>query len=79
MQKEGDMDRETVMEAIRRGPIEITMNDGQKIIVPNSEFCVVDDIAAHILYRAEDGSMKTKIAALVCMTSITPVDASQAN
>lgn len=72
------MDRETLMEAIRQGPIEIAMNDGQKILVPSSEFCVVDDIAAHILYRAEDGSMRTKIAALVCMTTITPT-ASQAN
>ena len=64
------MDRQTVMDAVRLGPVEISMNDGQKLVVPGSEFCVVDDIAAHILYRDEDGSMKTKIAALVCMTTV---------
>ncbi|MCA9262767.1 MAG: hypothetical protein KDA60_02920 [Planctomycetales bacterium] len=73
------MDRDTLMDAVRLGPVEISMKDGQKIVVPGSEFCVVDDIAAHILYRAEDGSMKTKTAALVCMATITPIESSQPN
>ncbi len=68
------MDRDTLMEAIRQGPIEVSMNDGQKLIIRGVEFCVVDDIAAHILYRAEDGSWKTKIAALVCMATIAPLE-----
>ncbi|MFO7905862.1 MAG: hypothetical protein ACQESR_10330 [Planctomycetota bacterium] len=55
------------------------MNDGQRLVIPSPEFCVVDDIAAHILYRAEDGSLKTKIAALVCITTITPIESSQSN
>jgi hypothetical protein len=74
-----EMDRDTLMDAVRLGPVEISLNDGQKIIVPSSEFCVVDDIAARVLYWADDGSMKTKIAALVCMTTITPVDSQQPN
>jgi hypothetical protein len=49
------------------------MNDGQKITIPSSEFCLVDDIAAHILYRRDDGSYHTKIASLVCMATITPI------
>ena len=73
------MDRDTLMDAVRLGPVEISMNDGQKIIVPSSEFCVVDDIAAHILYRSEDGTLKTKIASLVCMATVTPIDNPQPN
>ena len=73
------MDRESLMDAVRNGPVEITMNDGQKLVIPGIEFCVVDDIAAHILYRADDGSYKTKIAALVCMNTITPIESSQSS
>ena len=68
------MDRETLMNAVRVGPVEVSMNDGQKLVIPGPEFCVVDDIAAHVLYRAEDGSWKTMIAALVCMATITPLE-----
>lgn len=71
------MDRDTLMDALRLGPVEVSMNDGQKITIPGIEFCVVDDIAAHILYRTEDGSLRTKIAALVCMATITPVESAQ--
>jgi hypothetical protein len=67
------MDRETLMGAVRLGPVEVSMNDGQKLTIPGVEFCIVDDIAAHILYRDEDGSWKTKIASLVCMSTITPI------
>lgn len=66
------MDRETLMEAIRSGPIEVTMNDGQTYTIESPEFCIVDDIAAHVLTQREDGSWKAKILSLVCMTSITP-------
>jgi len=73
------MDRDTLISAVREGPVEVSMNDGQKLAIPGAEFCVVDDTAAHVLYRAEDGSWKTKIAALVCMTTITPMESPQAN
>lgn len=73
------MDRETLMDAVQRGPVEISMNDGQKITIPGIEFCVVDDVAAHILYRAEDGSWKTRIAAMDCMTTITLIESSQSS
>ena len=71
------MDRDALMAAIRQGPIEVSMNDGQKLAILGVEFCVVDDIAAHILYRAEDGSWKTKMAALVCMATIAPLESAQ--
>lgn len=67
------MDRESLMNSIRQGPVEVAMNDGQKITIPGSEFCLVDDIAAHILCRREDGSFHTKIASLDCMATITPI------
>ena len=37
----------------------------------------LDDIAAHILYRADDGSWKIKIAVLVCMATIAPRESPQ--
>lgn len=73
------MDRETLMTAIRKGPVEIAMNDGKKIIVPNLEFCVVDDIAAHVLYRADDGKWRTQIASLVCITTVSQLSTSEEN
>jgi len=73
------VDRDTLMNAVREGPVEVSLNDGQKLAIPGVEFCVVDDVAAHVLYRADDGSWKTKIAALVCMTTITPVESPHAN
>jgi len=67
------MDRETLLDAVRAGPVEVTMNDGQTFEIPGIEFCIVDDIAAYVLTRREDGSWKAKILALVCMTAITPL------
>lgn len=70
------MDRETLMDAVRRGPVEVAINDGQKLTIQGMEFCVVDDVAAHVLYRSEDSSWTTRIAALLCMTTITPIESS---
>ncbi len=69
------MDRSTVSELLNLTPVTIAMNDGQKITVDNQEMIWVDDIAAHVIYRAADGKLRTRVLALVCMCSIEPVAA----
>ncbi len=64
------MDRETLLEAIASGPIRVTMNDGKEFDIPSSEFAIVDSTAAHVLTRDEDGKMRARILALVCMAHI---------
>jgi len=68
------VDRETLLNAVRGGPVAVSMDDGQRIVIPSTEFCLVDDIAAHVLYRDDAGAWKTKIASLVYMTAITPLE-----
>ena len=65
------MDRETLMRAIKAGPVMVTMNDGSQHIIRSSEFAIVDDIAAYVLPEApKGGKMRSEILALVCMVSI---------
>ena len=67
------MDRTTLVNAIKNGPVRVTMNDGSQYEIPNVEFCVVSDIAAFVLVRNADGKLGAKILALVCMLSIEPL------
>ena len=67
------MDRQTLLDALRDGGVEIALNDGDRVKIPSREFCVVDDSAAHVLYRDAAGKYRTKIVSLVCMTSISPI------
>ena len=47
------------------------MNDQRVYEIPSIECCVVDDIAAHVLVRGEDGKLHASLyLALVCMVSI---------
>jgi len=66
------MDRETLVKAIKAGPVMITMNDGSEYVIRSSEFAIVDDIAAHVLPERPDvgGRLRSEILALVCMVSI---------
>jgi hypothetical protein len=64
------MDYQTLTDAIKEGPVRVTMNDGRFFEIPSSEFAIVDSTAAHVLTRAEDGKLRARILALVCMTSI---------
>jgi hypothetical protein len=64
------MDRETLWEAVKEGPIRVTMNDGQTYDIPSPEFVTVGDIAAYVLVRSPDGKLRAKRLALVCMTTI---------
>ena len=65
------MDRKTLTEAIKKGPVRVTMNDGSQYLIPSLEMALISDTSAHVLYRdEEDGKMRTHILALVYMVRI---------
>lgn len=64
------MDREELQALIRKGPVKITMNDGQVFEIPTSDFCIVSDISAALLRKCEDGKWRTIHLPLVTMTSV---------
>ena len=71
MKCELEMDRKTLVEGLRNGPLRVTMNDGAKFEIPSLEFCAVSDIAAYVLLRdPEDGKLRGRHLALVCMSQI---------
>lgn len=70
------MDREELMKVIRQGPVRITMNNNQTFHVPDREFAIVDDIAAHVLYRETNGKMRTVILPLVTMAVVEQLETS---
>ncbi len=67
------MDREELMTLIRKGPVRILMNDGESYEVPSVEFATVSDIAASVLYLAEDGKMRMMHLPLVTMSGVEPI------
>jgi len=67
------MDREELTELISKGPVRIRMNDGQVYTIESSEFAIVSDIAASVLYRAEDGKYRTMYLPLVTMSGVEPL------
>jgi uncharacterized membrane-anchored protein len=68
------MDRETLTQAIAEGPIEVTMNDGSKFVIPSSEYAIVDQTAAHVLTKAADGKYRARILSLVCMLGVEKME-----
>lgn len=64
------MDRETLLEAIRKGPVIVHMNDGSKFEIPSMEFAVVGNIGAYVLVKDADGKLRGRHLALVCMVQI---------
>ena len=64
------MDRETLMEAISKGPVTVVMNTGDRFEIPSRDFAIVDEIAAHVLMRDADGKYRAKILSLVTMSII---------
>lgn len=67
------MDREELTQLIRESPVRITMNDGRAFVVEGIKQAVVSDIAASVLFRAEDGKLRTIYLPLVTMTSVEPL------
>ncbi len=70
------MDREELTKLIAEGPIRIRMNDGRSYEVAGPEFATVSDIAAAVLYRAEDGKYRHMHLPLVTMSGVEPIETS---
>lgn len=64
------MDRQELTKLIRQGPVRVTMNDGSTFDIPGSEFAIVSDISAHVLYHADDGKYRTMHLPLVTMCGV---------
>jgi hypothetical protein len=64
------MDREELTRPISQGPVRIRMNNGDTVVIPNSEMATVSDISAAVLVRAEDGRLRHRHLALVCICSV---------
>jgi chemotaxis methyl-accepting protein methylase len=69
------MDRVTLTDAIKAGPVKEYMNDGSRFVIASSEFAIVDDRAVHVLTTEPGGKMRTRIFALGCMTGMEPISA----
>ena len=46
------------------------MNNGETVDVPNAEMATVSDISASVLVRSEDGKLRHRHLALVCICSV---------
>ncbi len=64
------MDRQTLIEEAKQGAIRVFMNDGTWHDIPSLEGCLVDQIAARVLYRDDAGTWRTKVLSLACMSRI---------
>lgn len=70
------MDRQTLLAEVKQGPINDFMKDGTWHDIPPVEFCpsveycLVDQIAARVLYRDDAGVWLTRVLTLVCMCRI---------
>ena len=51
------MDREEIMELIRKGPIRVTMNDGSTYDVAGVEYCLVTPISMSVMVKNTDASV----------------------
>ena len=71
------MDREELNALIAKGPVRIHMNDGQSYFVPSPEFALVSDIAAAVLYLADDGKYRHFHLPLVTMSGVEPIETNQ--
>jgi hypothetical protein len=66
------MDRQELNKLIAEGAVRITMNSGRTFDITSREFALVSDIAAYVLYRAEDGKLRTAVLPLVTMSVVEP-------
>jgi hypothetical protein len=73
------MDREELTALIRKGPVRVTMNDGTTFTIHAAEFATVSDIAAAVLYRADDGKFRHVHLPLVTMCAVEPIEAESLN
>lgn len=67
------MDREKPTDLIKDGPVRINMDDGRSFHVAGPEMATASDIAAAVLYRADEGKYRHIHLPLVTMTSVEPL------
>lgn len=77
IKKATQMEREDPLGWIKRGPVRVTMNDGSQFVIPSLEWCLVTPISAHVLYRADDGKLRTHYLSLVAMTRVEELEKSK--
>jgi len=68
------VDRVTLTEAIKNGPVELFVNDDSRFVIQSSEFAIVDKRAAYVLTKDSDGEMRTRILSLANITRIEVLD-----
>lgn len=68
------MDREELMNLIRRGPVRITMNSGDTVVIESLETCVVSSMSADVLVKGDDGQLRTHFYPLVTMSKVELLD-----
>jgi hypothetical protein len=71
------MDREELSHLIAQGPVRIRMNNGETVDIPHSEMATVSDISAAVLVRDEDGKLRHRHLALVCICSVEELSETQ--
>lgn len=64
------MGRKELNALIAKGPVRIRMNDGEVSTIESSEFVTVSDIAAAVLYHADDGKLRHLHLPLVTMSGV---------
>ena len=64
------MDRQELTSLIASGPVRIRMNNGDTIDISHPEMATVSDISAAVLVRSEDGRLRHRHLALVCVCSV---------
>ncbi|MCY3011802.1 MAG: hypothetical protein NTY42_18530 [Planctomycetota bacterium] len=71
------MDRQELIDWVKRGPVRVTMSDGSTHVIPSLEWCLITPVSAHVLYRAEDGKLRTHYLSLVCMARVEQLETSE--
>ncbi len=64
------MNREELTRRIAQGPVRIRLNNGETVDIPSAEMATVSDISAAVLVRGEDGRLRHRHLALVCICSV---------
>ena len=67
------MDRQELIDWVKRGPV----SDGSTHVIPSLEWCLITPVSAHVLYRAEDGKLRTHYLSLVCMARVEQLETSE--
>lgn len=65
------MESDELQKLIRECPLLIRMNDGREVFVEKSEFIIVGDYTAGVLYD-DNGVKRNTVISLINITSVIP-------